>query len=30
VIGTALTAVIEKVTRRPEQRGGRRVVPAYD
>ena len=30
VIGSASTAVIEKVTRRPEQRGGRRVVPAYD
>jgi hypothetical protein len=28
VIGSASTAVIEKVTRRPEQRGGRRVVPA--
>jgi hypothetical protein len=30
VIGSASTAVIEKVTRRPEQRGARRVVPAYD
>lgn len=30
VIGTASTAIIEKVTRRLDEREGRSVVPAYD